>query len=202
MAGVQSATLTGVCHQASNRILYLARVTVAGCNGYALSTFIFSAYGRGTWVELPGCTPAGPAVVGSCGGPQSQNGANMTGKDTYDQVVSYAPGESRLTELAALTQLGPGRPLDPLTFSAPADIQAELWYSRQSLAALLLARKLSQEDYLEKLNSAVRASMKNSATLLGNEKFKAIFGDAGRNPDGLTDRSAFLAHPPAGLHPV
>ena len=75
----------------------------------------------------------------------------MTGKDTYDQVVSYAPGESRLTELAALIQLGLGRPLDPLTFNALADIQAELWDSQQSLAALLLARKLSQEDYLEKI---------------------------------------------------
>ena len=35
--------------------------------------------------------------------------------------------------------------------------------------------------------------MERSRSLLGDERFDAIFGEAGKHPDGLADRDTFLA---------
>lgn len=51
-AGIACYLVNGVCHQAANRILLAANITLegAGVRGYGLSTGIFGAYGRiGFW---------------------------------------------------------------------------------------------------------------------------------------------------------
>jgi hypothetical protein len=45
-AGITCYLINGVCHQAANRILLPARITVNGVRGYELSDALFSVYGR------------------------------------------------------------------------------------------------------------------------------------------------------------
>lgn len=45
-AGITCYLVNGVCHQAANRILLPAGVTVQGARGYSVSTALFNTYGR------------------------------------------------------------------------------------------------------------------------------------------------------------
>ncbi|MGH8025200.1 MAG: hypothetical protein ACREO0_00590, partial [Pseudoxanthomonas sp.] len=45
-AGITCYLVNGVCHQAANRILLPAEITVAGARGYSLSVSLFGPYGR------------------------------------------------------------------------------------------------------------------------------------------------------------
>jgi hypothetical protein len=45
-AGITCYLVNGVCHQAANRILLPAGITVQGARGYAVSSALFGAYGR------------------------------------------------------------------------------------------------------------------------------------------------------------
>lgn len=60
-AGVTCYLINGVCHQAANRVLLPAAITVAGARGYSLSSAIFGVYGR----------PRGP--LGTCSAPFHQH---------------------------------------------------------------------------------------------------------------------------------
>lgn len=71
-AGIKCYLINGVCHQAANRILLPARITVRGARGYSISEALFGTYGRvGYWPckspfdkcprvtgDLPECIPA------------------------------------------------------------------------------------------------------------------------------------------------
>ncbi|QWP76692.1 hypothetical protein J5226_24465 [Lysobacter sp. K5869] len=60
-AGITCYLINGVCHQAANRVLFPARITVVGARGYSLSSAIFGVYGR----------PRGP--LGTCSAPFDQH---------------------------------------------------------------------------------------------------------------------------------
>lgn len=45
-AGVTCYLVNGVCHQAANRVLYPAGITVRGARGYDVSELLFGTYGR------------------------------------------------------------------------------------------------------------------------------------------------------------
>lgn len=45
-AGITCYLINGVCHQAANRILFPANITVRGARGYAVSEALFGPYGR------------------------------------------------------------------------------------------------------------------------------------------------------------
>jgi hypothetical protein len=75
-AGITCYLINGVCHQAANRILLPARITVNGVRGYALSSALYGVYGRAsrwpcsapfnqhptTTGDLPACVVP-PAIV-------------------------------------------------------------------------------------------------------------------------------------------
>jgi hypothetical protein len=72
-AGIKCYLINGVCHQAANRILLPAGITVQGARGYSVSHAMFGAYGRvGMWpchapfnrhlgsgADLPECVTSG-----------------------------------------------------------------------------------------------------------------------------------------------
>ena len=45
-AGIKCYLINGVCHQAANRILLPAGITVRGARGYSVSEAIYGPYGR------------------------------------------------------------------------------------------------------------------------------------------------------------
>jgi len=47
--------VTGVCHQAANRILFPAQELVFGATGFPGSVFAWGVYGKGHWPELWQC---------------------------------------------------------------------------------------------------------------------------------------------------
>ena len=50
-AGIKCYLINGVCHQAANRILLPAGITVRGARGYSISEALFGTYGRvGYWL--------------------------------------------------------------------------------------------------------------------------------------------------------
>ena len=65
-AGIKCYLINGVCHQAANRILLPAGITVRGARGYDVSEALFGTYGR----------PRGP--FGTCLSPFNQH-ADVTG---------------------------------------------------------------------------------------------------------------------------
>lgn len=60
--GIKCYLINGVCHQAANRILLPASITVRGARGYDVSEALFGTYGR----------PRGP--LGTCRAPFDQHG--------------------------------------------------------------------------------------------------------------------------------
>lgn len=189
---------TGVCHQAANRILHAAgQLTVAGCNGYAVSTFMFRVYGLGAWPQLAACAQ-GQTVVKSTGtgGPDRNDSVRLA---KYDQAISRVHAEAadeesiRLGELSALIESTLGRPLDKQTFDALATIQMKLQRAQSDLVQALDRGLLGPEQYLEAVNTALRKAMADSRDLLGRDRFSTIFGQAGFEPEGLIDKDAFLS---------
>jgi hypothetical protein len=65
-AGIKCYLINGVCHQAANRILFPAGITVRGARGYDVSEALFGTYGR----------PRGP--FGTCPSPFDQH-SEITG---------------------------------------------------------------------------------------------------------------------------
>jgi hypothetical protein len=59
-AGIKCYLINGVCHQAANRILFPAGITVSGARGYGVSEALYGTYGR----------PRGP--FGTCLSPFNQ----------------------------------------------------------------------------------------------------------------------------------
>ena len=78
-AGITCYLINGVCHQAANRILLPAAITVRGARGYEVSEALFGTYGRpggilgfctapfdqhaGTSGDLPACAAAAPPAA-------------------------------------------------------------------------------------------------------------------------------------------
>jgi hypothetical protein len=186
--------ITGVCHQTANRILHPAGITVAGCRGYNLSAFAFGTYGLGNWPELPTCYSPGtiPANVGSGHRPQGRNVLSKI--DVYSSAVSTARGtasaeeDTRLAELSALLEMALGHPVDQPTLSALHEIQTELRRAQSELVVRFDSGELTPDRYLKLLNDTLRSTMERSRSLLGDERFQAIFGEAGRYPEGLINR--------------
>jgi hypothetical protein len=65
-AGIKCYLINGVCHQAANRILFPAEITVRGARGYDVSESLYGTFGR----------PRGP--TGTCLSPFNQH-PNVTG---------------------------------------------------------------------------------------------------------------------------
>jgi hypothetical protein len=69
-AGIKCYLINGVCHQAANRILLPAGITVRGARGYSISEALFGTYGRvGFWPckspfdQCPGTTGDLPECI-------------------------------------------------------------------------------------------------------------------------------------------
>jgi hypothetical protein len=93
----------------------------------------------------------------------------------------------RLAELSALVQLGLGKRLEDATFNALAEIQLSLQKYQEMLAFEFESGKIAEKEYVDRLSSVLRDAMKRSQKLLGFDRFRSIFGDAGDQPERLLD---------------
>ena len=191
--------ITGVCHQTSNRILHPARVTVVGCRGYNLSVFAYGVYGVGNWPELSVCYPVGTNLAQPGSARAASPGRNLSSMtEFYNSAVSDGRVKSateeaaRLTELSALVGVALGHPLDQETFQALSSIQTALWNVRTALMGRLHSGELTPNQFLNQMDASLRLAMEQSRALLGDERFKLIFGEAGEHPEGLINPTTFM----------
>lgn len=98
-----------------------------------------------------------------------------------------------MTEFISLVEAVLGELLDERTAYELSRIQAQLHARGDELTSLLDSGAMNPETYLGQHTEALRDAMKASETLLGRDRFLAIFGEAGDHPKGLFDRAAFLA---------
>ena len=183
----------GVCHQMANRILHPAgQITVAGCNGYNISTFRYGVYGRGNWIGLTTCYPLGTAVAGQGGVSHGQQGDIMTSADAYGQIGSESQMAlmGRVRELERMVTDALGHPLDNIAFFQLAMIQAELWRSDIDLEHRLGQNQIDPQECLQRMNEALAVAMRRSMRVLGPEQFYTVFGEAARHTEGLISGSA------------
>ena len=64
------------------------------------------------------------------------------------------------------------------------------------LATSLSCHAIDRASYMEGMRSISDYMMDQVEQLLGKKRFLAIYGDAGRHPDGLIDPEAFLSSAP------
>ena len=88
-ARISCYLINGVCHQAANRILFAAGITVRGARGYDVSEALYGTYGR----------PRGP--FGTCRSPFNQH-TGVTGDlaQCVDTSLAKAPKRSGKTAVA------------------------------------------------------------------------------------------------------
>jgi hypothetical protein len=194
--------ITGLCHQTANRILHPAKVTVAGCQGYNVSAFAFGAYGLGVWTKLPACYPPGTFLAPTpiAARPfRSSNGRNLSSMIGFynlavstGRTTSGAEEGTQLAELSAMIEMALGHPIDGETLRALRAIQAELWRSGSELVRRLHGGELDPDQYLDQLHASIAGAMSQSRSLLGEQRFEIIFGDAGKNPEELINRTIFM----------
>ena len=88
-AGIKCYLINGVCHQAANRILFSAGITVRGARGYDVSEALFGTYGR----------PRGP--LGTCLSPFNKH-AEITG-DLLEGVETRKTRQQIARKVSALS---------------------------------------------------------------------------------------------------
>lgn len=185
--------VTGVCHQTANRILFPAgRAKVDACNGYAVSSFLYRDYGLGDWPQFLACTnPSASIADPAANGLVKMGGYNGAGSKV--NAMATVQESAQVDELSALVQKSLGRPLDGATLGSLLANQEWLRQRQGELVTAFDAGQLTPEEYLKRLNEALRSTMEFNRYLLGDERFFKIFGEAGVRPEGLVDRQTFLA---------
>ena len=110
-AGITCYLVNGVCHQAANRILLPAGITVQGARGYSVSSALFGTYGRprgilglcrapfnrnaGVSGDLDACIEAARIGDGKVGG--DTDGGDERERDYLERSLKlYAEGEQHL----------------------------------------------------------------------------------------------------------
>jgi hypothetical protein len=184
--------ITGVRHQAANRILVAAGgLLVVNARGYGWSQLAWGAYGTDPipWQRLQQCAKLHSVVggAGSSGGgssmasdPRSLQLANKI-REIYRRFTSMPPSpEQKRTvardELFALASVNLGENYDRQKMSQIADLQEQLRDKQLLLATELQEGKLKTDDYLSALRSLHIQTATRCREILGQGDFQRLFG--------------------------
>jgi hypothetical protein len=99
---------------------------------------------------------------------------------------------TQLTEILALVEMALGQRLETPMRQSLQRIQRDFLRRQARLVRNLDLGIVAPEEYLKQLNTLLRSKMDRTQVLLGDERFKSVFGEAGRNPESLVDRSTFM----------
>jgi hypothetical protein len=186
--------ITGVCHQASNRILFPAgRALVSKARGYGASQAMFGRYGiggRAAWAQLPNCLSLDPnstlsadmlaKTVESIASQNSRTRSDLhmmtnpneptapppeSEEDSYEEMVEFY--NSRLGS-------------DHLSHSQLASlfgIQSELRQRQSELVELLKQHEITKEKYMFEVNNALESSMRRNREVLGERDYTLAFDE-------------------------
>jgi hypothetical protein len=152
---------------------------------------VFREYGLGVWTGLTTCYPPG---TGTDDEHQNSDGDDMSGKEFHPiSSKSDAVTDPARQELRRLLEAGLREPILPTMFNLLLAVQVELRLRQQELVSLLETGRMTPEAYLDRLNVELHNAMAKNRDILGSDRFEAVFGAAGYEPDGLIDRETFMS---------
>jgi hypothetical protein len=205
-AGIKCYLINGVCHQAANRILLPAGITVRGARGYPISQAIFGPYGRiGSWPckspfnkfstttgDLPQCTVKKAAKKKRAVRPLMRSGEDKADWQYIQRVLTiYSEGEKQ-EKLKTLTASNI-TDLNVRLFMCMVDFELGPILEKKQTANLVKMRKQTEVsiqkaqaglekldaaliDYIHEINAITTGFQDNMANLLSAADYEALFG--------------------------
>jgi hypothetical protein len=216
-AGIKCYLVNGVCHQAANRILMPAGITVRGARGYSISEALFGTYGRvGIW---PCSSPFNqyPNVTGDlpeCIDPLSEKGAMpslrvLSAPDKLDwqyingvlkiygealpmlKSKSVAPGEATELHLKLfmyMAEFNLGPMLDKKLATRLKRVRQEIEKARLKIEQPLSVREVKGGNFVEQFNKITIDFQDKMANSMTAEQYITLF-------DLKPDERVILADP-------
>lgn len=186
----------GVCHQASNRILYAAGITVKGSHGYGASVMLYGIYGIGSWRQKVNCIgdPFGkieklgldPGINFAQKRSVTMNDQNSEGEGNVD-FESSGIGEA----FRSLVKERLGDEISNESLGILTRIQGDLYENRRRSTTFLQAGRLTNEEFCEQLRLFLKEALSRSLHVLGERNFAVVFGAPSYDPEHLIDSDTF-----------
>ncbi|MDQ7789978.1 MAG: hypothetical protein RDU41_07995 [Clostridia bacterium] len=184
--------LTGVCHQAANRILWPAKVLVSQARSYNLSVMIYGAYGTPNeraerkWRER----------IGQCSAAQDKSASQISFTWDGDNPPAVPSADQEYAEklIRLHLQAGERGPVELLAretallidYRLPGtgsqlvrtvqDIQRELLAEKKTLDKVLLRKHVGGEKYAAEVNDLINQELAQFLELLGAQYYEQLFG--------------------------
>lgn len=186
--------LTGVCHQAANRILFPAAVLVDGARGYAASVMAYGHYGIGLWSQRARCVEAAMERPLKMGLDQSTWTGPASGAVVNDsqELTFLESGIAKDFKDLIDSRLG-GR-LSPMEYASILDIQERIFDARRASAKKLLTGSVSHDCARDEIQMYIYRGLAESLLLLGKDRFETLFGEDAYDQARIIDRDAFKDH--------
>lgn len=181
--------IDGVCHQASNRVLDpTGRTLPSTVKGYNISIIRWGQYGRPVWNKEK-CYRASEIRRGL----RHLLALFQTGMSPMSPVPwSIAMPDDFGSLLQEVFRDDPGLIENPEIKNALSSILQRSSVRQTKLVEDLDAQTISPEQFYDLSVEAHRHSLIEIREVIGESRFKNIFGDHGADPEGLSDRDQFL----------
>ena len=203
-AGIKCYLINGVCHQAANRILLPAGITVRGARGYSISQAIFGPYGRIGMFPCRSPFNKYPMTTGDLKECESKKrkkrrSASIRRRSSdekadwqYIQKVLplYSRGEKLMKKRAFRTEESReinvdlfmimadfelGPTLDKKLASHLKKLRTETEFSIEKLQSITAKDIGNMKKYVKRFNKITEEFQDNMANLLRKEEYEALF---------------------------
>jgi hypothetical protein len=216
-AGITCYLINGVCHQAANRILLPARITVRGARGYGVSEALFGTYGRprgffglckapfhqhpNVQGDLPECQAGGPGPTSSAARGEDDPGYLDRVLGTYQDAekgLASARGfdadewmgfQLRLFSLQIEHRLEGG--IQGRRGPALLDIRRSFESARREFEEPFEKEKLGPQKLVEAFEKANESFQNGVANVLEPGEYQALFDAERGDIVKLADPAAF-----------
>jgi hypothetical protein len=186
--------ITGVCHQASNRILYPAGITVDGSHGYGASVMLYGIYGLGSWPQIVDCIGDAFGKIKKLGfDPGFVEKRSVMVNDSKPEDEGRVDFESSGIgdEFGRFVKQRLGNELSSEALGSLVKIQAELYENRRRACALVQSGLLTDEEFCEQLRLFLKEALSRSLYVLGERNFTVVFGAGSYDAEHLIDCDIF-----------
>lgn len=216
-AGIKCYLINGVCHQAANRILLPAGITVRGARGYSISEAIFGPYGRiGVWPckssfkkyrttsgDLSACVPVGKKDIRAASSLKRSADDKADWQYIQKTLEIYSEGEIQIKKKTL--QPSDARKLQVKLFQLMVDFHLAPMVGKKLNTKILNAREVTEKriekaqggitkvktdmgEYAKAINKITKRFQDDMANLLSADAYKALF-------DLKPDERVMLADP-------
>lgn len=203
-AGIKCYLINGVCHQAANRILLPAGITVRGARGYSISEAIYGPYGRiafwpckspfkkysSTTGDLPKCVPVKKKAIRTAMSLKRSADDKADWQYIQKALAIYSEGEKQV-RMKSL-QPSDARKLQVRLFQLMVDFHLGPMVDKKLNTKILKVREVTEKriekaqggitkvkadigEYAKAINKITNRFQDDMADLLNAEAYKALF---------------------------